>query len=127
MIIELNGATNFLSTQSLGFVGVIYLNLGEMLTDFLSDVVAALPALIAAIVVLVIGYIVGKFVGRAVNKIIEKIVEGKIGKFYQDACLLNQPFIKNDKLTVQNYLEETGKKLEMSITVKQFKRYAIGR
>lgn len=60
-------------------------------------------------------------------QVIEKIIEGKIGKFYQDACLLNQPFIKNDKLTVQSYLDETGKKLEMSITIKQFKRYAIGR
>lgn len=60
-------------------------------------------------------------------QVIEKIVDGKIGKFYQEACLLNQPFIKNDKLTVQSYLAETGKKLEMSITIKQFKRFAIGR
>jgi elongation factor Ts len=59
--------------------------------------------------------------------VIEKIIEGKLGKFYQDACLLNQPFIKNDKMTVQQYITEAGKKLGLNITVKQFKRFAIGR
>ncbi len=61
------------------------------------------------------------------DNVIEKIIEGKLGKFYQDACLLNQPFIKNDKLTIQSHLDEVGKKLGTKITVKQFKRFAIGR
>lgn len=64
--------------------------------------------------------------GKPAN-VIEKIVEGKIAKFYQDACLLNQPFIKNDKQTMQQYVDEAGKNLGLSITVKQFKRFAIGR
>ncbi len=59
--------------------------------------------------------------------VIEKIIEGKLGKFYQDVCLLQQPFIKEDKLTVQQHVENTGKKLGLVITVKQFKRFAIGR
>lgn len=60
-------------------------------------------------------------------QVIEKIIEGKVGKFYQDACLLNQPFIKNDKLTVKQYLDEVGKQSGVTVTVKQFKRFAIGR
>lgn len=60
-------------------------------------------------------------------QVIEKIVEGKLGKFYQDACLINQLFIKNDKITVEQLLNETSKKLGLAITVKQFKRFAIGR
>lgn len=60
-------------------------------------------------------------------QVIEKIIDGKMSKFYQDACLLNQPFIKNDKLSVQSYVTEAGKKMGMTITIKQFKRFAIAR
>ncbi len=59
--------------------------------------------------------------------VIDKIIEGKLNKFYQDACLLNQPFIKNDKINVQQYIAEASKKLGLGITIKQFKRFAIGR
>lgn len=59
--------------------------------------------------------------------VIEKIIEGKLSKFYQDACLLNQAFIKNDKQTIQAYLDEMSKKLGLTVSVKQFKRFAIGR
>ncbi|MFA6527762.1 MAG: translation elongation factor Ts [Candidatus Babeliales bacterium] len=59
--------------------------------------------------------------------IIEKIVEGKINKFYEEVCLLNQLFIKNDKLSVKAHVEEVAKKVGTSITVTQFKRCAIGR
>jgi len=64
--------------------------------------------------------------GKPAN-VIEKIVEGKIAKFYQDACLMNQPFIKNDKQTVQQYVDQAAKETGMQVTVKQFKRFAIGR
>ena len=60
-------------------------------------------------------------------QVVEKIIEGKLGKFFQDACLLNQAFIKNDKQTVAQYLDEAGKKLGLVITAEQFKRFAIGR
>lgn len=64
--------------------------------------------------------------GKPTN-VIDKIVEGKLSKFYQDACLLNQPFIKNDKNTIQQYITECSKKFDTSIRVKQFKRFGIGR
>jgi elongation factor Ts len=59
--------------------------------------------------------------------VIEKIIQGKLEKFYQDACLLNQPFIKNDKITVKQYIADTTKSMGLVVTVKQFKRFAIGR
>jgi len=40
------------------------------------------------------------------DNIIEKIVEGKMKKFFTEACLLEQPFIKNQDLTVQDLLNE---------------------
>lgn len=64
--------------------------------------------------------------GKPAN-VIEKILEGKIKKYYEDVCLLNQLFIKNDKLTIQNYLDEASKKLGNKITIKQFVRIGIGR
>ncbi|KKQ49650.1 MAG: Elongation factor Ts [candidate division TM6 bacterium GW2011_GWF2_38_10] len=59
--------------------------------------------------------------------IIEKIVEGKLNKFYEDVCLLNQLFIKNDKLTVAQFLKEVGTKHGVALTVKRFVRFGIGR
>ena len=67
-----------------------------------------------------------KLSGKPAN-VIEKILEGKIKKYYEDVCLLNQFFIKNDKITIQLYLDEVSKKLGNKVTVKQFVRVGIGR
>jgi translation elongation factor EF-Ts len=61
------------------------------------------------------------------EKFIEKIIEGKVNKFYQEVCLLFQPFIKNDKITVEQHLKEASTKIANKITVKQFTRFGIGR
>ena len=60
------------------------------------------------------------------EKIINQIVEGKIQKVYSEVCLLNQPFIKNDQLTVDELLKELIGKTGESIKIKQFARYEIG-
>jgi len=67
-----------------------------------------------------------KLSGKPAN-VIEKILEGKIKKYYEDVCLLNQFFIKNDKLTIQGYLDEVSKKLGNKVKIKQFVRIGIGR
>jgi elongation factor Ts len=64
--------------------------------------------------------------GKPAN-VIEKIVEGKIKKYYEDVCLLNQMFIKNDKITVQQYVDDASKKFNNKIIIKQFVRIGIGR
>jgi len=58
--------------------------------------------------------------------IVEKIVEGKLKKFYQEACLLEQPFIKDDKQTIESLVTAKIAKLGENIRVRRFCRFAIG-
>lgn len=58
--------------------------------------------------------------------VIEQIVEGKLKKLYASICLINQPFVKNDKLTVEDVLKELIGKLGENIKIKRFARFEIG-
>ena len=60
------------------------------------------------------------------EKIIEQIVQGKINKFLSEICLMQQPYIKNDKLTIDEYLKETIAKLGENIKIRRFARFEIG-
>ena len=60
------------------------------------------------------------------DNIIEKIVEGKLKKFYSEACLLHQAFFKEEKKTIQDLITEKIHKLGENITVKRFIRYEVG-
>ncbi len=57
---------------------------------------------------------------------IEKIVEGKVGKFYSEVALLEQKYVKDPDLTVEDYLKSVIGKLGENMQVKRFARYAIG-
>ena len=57
---------------------------------------------------------------------IAKIVEGKLDKFYQTICLLEQGFVKNGEITVKEHAAQTGKKLGDEITVRRFLRFQVG-
>lgn len=63
--------------------------------------------------------------GKPAN-VIEKIVEGKVEKFFAEACLLEQPFIKDNDKTVQQLLHETVAKLGENIQVARFSRFGLG-
>ena len=63
--------------------------------------------------------------GKPAN-IVEKILQGKLEKFYQSTCLLEQPFIRDDKQSVKVLIAETAKKTGGSIEVKQFVRFQVG-
>ena len=58
--------------------------------------------------------------------IIEQIIEGKLQKFYNEICLLNQPFVKNDKFTVDEMLKQLIAKMGENIKIKRFARFEIG-
>lgn len=58
--------------------------------------------------------------------IINQIVEGKLQKLYAEVCLLNQPFVKNDKMTVEDVLKELIGKLGENIKIHRFARFEIG-
>ena len=60
------------------------------------------------------------------DKILHKIAEGKLEKFYQDFCLLDQQFIKNPDVTVKSLLEDLTAKMGENILVRRFVRYQLG-
>lgn len=59
-------------------------------------------------------------------EMIEKIIEGKLGKFYSDICLLEQPFIKDEDKTVETLLTEKSGEIGEKINVRRFIRYELG-
>ena len=58
--------------------------------------------------------------------IIQKMVEGRINKFYQESCLMEQTYIKGPDKKVNDLLTETVSTLGENITVKRFVRFSIG-
>ncbi len=58
--------------------------------------------------------------------ILERIIEGKLRKFYQDVCLLEQPFIKDEDKTVGELLTEMIARLGENIVIKRFVRFEVG-
>lgn len=60
------------------------------------------------------------------STLVEKIIQGKLDRFYQRACLLEQPFIRDDKMSVQKLIDETAKKIGDTIQVNQFVRFQLG-
>jgi elongation factor Ts len=58
---------------------------------------------------------------------VEKITAGKLDKFYEEVCLLQQKYIKDDKLKVSDVCDQLGKTIGATITVKRFARYAVGK
>jgi len=60
------------------------------------------------------------------EKVLDKIVEGKLNKFYSEACLLEQPFVKNPDITVQDLLNELIAKTGENIVIRRFVRFQLG-
>ncbi len=57
---------------------------------------------------------------------IEKIVDGQVKKYFAEKCLLEQPYIKNPDIKVDEYIKENIAKLGENIVVRRFKRVALG-
>ena len=60
------------------------------------------------------------------DNVLEKIIEGKIEKFYQESCLLEQSFIKDSDKFVQDILMETIATLGENISITRFSRFEVG-
>ena len=60
------------------------------------------------------------------EQIIAKMVEGRIGKFYEKACLVDQIYVKDDSLTIAKYVAATAKELGGSIKIDSFVLYEKG-
>lgn len=61
------------------------------------------------------------------EQIAEKVAQGRLAKFYQEVCLLNQPFIKDEEQTVGDLIKSTIGKIGENILVHRFVRYELGK
>ncbi len=60
------------------------------------------------------------------EKIVDKIVTGKLEKFYQENCLLEQPFVKDTDKTVEDLVKEMIAKTGENISIRRFSRFMMG-
>ena len=63
---------------------------------------------------------------EAGRHVVDRIVEGKIGKYYSETVLLEQPFVKNPDQTVGEMIAEKVGKIGENIQVRRFARYQLG-
>ena len=59
-------------------------------------------------------------------QVLERIVENKLQKFYEEVCILNQPFIKDEDKTVQDVINETAATVGENIVLRRFARVELG-
>lgn len=64
--------------------------------------------------------------GGKPENVIERIVEGRLGKFYDDNCLLRQPYIRDDEKTVDELVKEMIAATGENITIRRFVRWTVG-
>jgi elongation factor Ts len=60
------------------------------------------------------------------EKVVERIVEGRTAKFYQEVCLLEQPFVKDEERTVEEVIGEAAATLGENVVLRRFVRYELG-
>ncbi len=58
--------------------------------------------------------------------IVEKIISGRLNKYYEETCLLEQPFVKDDEIKVQDLISDAIQSLGENIIVRRFERYELG-
>jgi elongation factor Ts len=60
-------------------------------------------------------------------EIVEKIVQGKLGKFFEEVCLLDQPYIKDDKISIKELLASHIAKFGENLIIRRFARFELGK
>lgn len=60
------------------------------------------------------------------DNVIDKIVEGRVDKFYSQICLMEQPFIKDMNVTIEDYLKDMIAKTGENLQIRRFTRYQLG-
>lgn len=60
------------------------------------------------------------------EQVVEKIIAGRMSKFYEEFCLLEQPFVKDDKVKIKDLITDTIRKTGENIVVRRFARYELG-
>jgi elongation factor Ts len=60
------------------------------------------------------------------ENILDRIVEGRLGKFYKQACIMEQPFVKDEDKAIQDLINDAIAKLGENIVLRRFVRYELG-
>ena len=60
------------------------------------------------------------------EKIVDKVVEGRMSKYYEEVCLLDQPFIKDNAISIAQHVAAKAKELGDTLTVAAFIRFKVG-
>ncbi len=60
------------------------------------------------------------------EQVVDKIVAGRMSKFYEEFCLLEQPFVKDDKVKIKDLITDSIRKTGENIVVRRFARYELG-
>lgn len=63
--------------------------------------------------------------GKPAN-IVERMIEGRIKKYYEEICLMNQPFVKDPSKTIKDVLTEATLKIGEKLSIRRFVRYVLG-
>jgi elongation factor Ts len=58
--------------------------------------------------------------------VVEKIVEGKMSRYYKEVCLYEQPFVKDETISVSQLISDGADKLGEKISVRRFARFKVG-
>ena len=58
--------------------------------------------------------------------VIDKIIEGKLGSFYEQVCLMDQPSIRDPKMSVKDVIAAASKSLGAPVTITRFVRLKVG-
>jgi len=103
----------------------------ELIRDLTLQVAAAMPKHLApadvpAAEIAAEREIYAKQVADKPPQVLEKIVDGKLRKYFQDVCLVEQVFVRDPKQTVSGLLAQKGKELGDTLTIRRFVRYQLG-
>ncbi|MBK06905.1 MAG: elongation factor Ts [Deltaproteobacteria bacterium] len=124
VLVELNCETDFVARTD---------RFQELLTDIAMQIAATAPEYVTPeeIPADVLEREKGIFREQALQegkpeKIVDKIVDGRVSKFYKQVCLLHQPFVKEDKKTVEEVIKEVVAEIGENIRVRRFARFVLG-
>ncbi len=122
MLLEVNCETDFVARND-GF--------RELVKDITQHIAAANPSYVRREDVPVVVIEGEKEIYRAQVKdkpapAIENIVKGKLEKFYSQVCLLEQPFVKNPEITINDHVTAKIAQLGENIVVRRFIRWQVG-
>ena len=124
VLIEVNCETDFVAKTDdfKGLVNELALQVAAMKPDFVSREDVPQETLASELE----GYKQAAMAEGKPDNIAEKIAQGKVDKYFQNICLLEMPYIRDDSKKIEDVIKEVIAKVGENIRVKRFVRFALG-